>query len=281
MKVAVLGANGMLGSVVARFLLESGFDVHGFTRADFDATDVFQKELNIYLEGFSWVINCIGIIKPRINEECPEEAILVNSLFPYKLSKVPGVKVIQIATDCVYSGMDHELLDESHRHDPRDVYGMTKSLGEVVGGNFYNIRCSIIGPKKGNKSLMQWVLDQPEGAQINGYVNHLWNGITTLAFAKICLAIMQSDDYPLIDQHVIPLDHATKDDLLKMMADIYERPDLEITAIIAPQYCNRILGTVHESMNETLWAKAGYKGVPSIRELLIEMKQWQGANNGE
>ena len=57
-----------------------------------------------------------------------------------------GARVLQIATDCVYSGAQGAYV-ETDLHDALDVYGKTKSLGECQEPNVYHLRCSIIGPE--------------------------------------------------------------------------------------------------------------------------------------
>lgn len=272
MNVAVLG-DGMLGSAVSEYLRNQGeVRVTSFTRKDFDASVITQKQLNSSLSGFDWVINCIGIIKPRIKGDA-EEAIRVNALFPHLLKNVPGINVIQIATDCVFSGKELTPLDEQTPHDPTDIYGMTKSLGEPISGYFYNLRCSIIGTKPGNTSLLQWFLDLESNAIIDGYADHLWNGITTLAFAKICYVIMQEAEYSIIQQHIIPAGFISKCELLMLFAKAYHREDITIQVKKnEPSY--RILQTIWPDMNERLWQKAGYDNVPTIEELVYELKEW-------
>jgi dTDP-4-dehydrorhamnose reductase len=45
---------------------------------------------------------------------------------------------------------------------------------------------SIVGPDLGGgHGLLGWFLKQPHERQVNGFVNHLWNGITTLEWARI------------------------------------------------------------------------------------------------
>jgi dTDP-4-dehydrorhamnose reductase len=56
----------------------------------------------------------------------------VNSIFPIELTELAqelGFKVIQIATDCVFSG-DKGSYTESDTKDPIDNYGYSKVLGE-------------------------------------------------------------------------------------------------------------------------------------------------------
>ena len=54
-----------------------------------------------------------------------------------------GIRIIQIATDCVYDGVNGNY-SETDLHNPTDIYGKTKSLGEVPEPDFLNIRCSMI-----------------------------------------------------------------------------------------------------------------------------------------
>jgi dTDP-4-dehydrorhamnose reductase len=116
----------------------------------------------------NYVINCIGIIKPYINDsdtQQTETAFEINGAFPNRLqawATKRGAKVIQIATDCVFSGSKGKYL-ESNKHDALDVYGKSKSLGEAKGGSMMHLRVSIIGPEVDrNSSLLEWVRINPK-----------------------------------------------------------------------------------------------------------------------
>jgi dTDP-4-dehydrorhamnose reductase len=165
--------------------------------------NIEQQLLDIY-ETFKpeYIINCIGIINTYCKDNNPigiEKAVRVNSMFPYMLSEVtalflPNTKIIQIATDCVYDGEKGAYI-ESDKFTPKDVYGRTKSLGEVVNNNFLNIRTSIIGPEiKGFTSLLEWFLRTKENS-VNGFTHHKWNGVTTLQFAHLCSEIILKDNF--------------------------------------------------------------------------------------
>ncbi len=111
-RILVLGATGMLGSMVSKYLRTiSNFDVTATDRKKFDAELFLQDPVEFeWIKKFDYVVNCIGIIKPYCADNDPagvRSAIAVNALFPYRfISFVEGVdvKIIQIATDCVYSG---------------------------------------------------------------------------------------------------------------------------------------------------------------------------------
>ncbi len=265
-KVIVLGHTGMLGEMVYRILsADPELEVIGMGREQLNA--LLPDPLHIDSD---YVVNCIGIIKPYIKEDA-EEAIRVNSLFPHLIQ---AKHIIQIATDCVFSGNQeiYDAYNEDSPHDALDIYGKTKSLGEVRSENFTNIRCSIIGPQKGNTSLLQWFLDLPQGAKIKGFQGHQWNGVTTLAFANICKGIIKGTK-PMDSFHLVPENSFTKYQLLNVFKEVFDRPDIEIE-MQEEGYCNRRLETLYPEHNEEVWKQGGYSKIPSIQELLYQLKEY-------
>ena len=114
------------------------------------------------------IINCIGKFISDNSKEQIYSSIKVNSLFPIELSKyikLKKIKLYQIATDCVYDGKAGNY-DENSRHNAIDVYGKTKSLGEVKDNNFYNIRVSIIGKELNTKNSLVECLYQIKSKKI-------------------------------------------------------------------------------------------------------------------
>ena len=209
-KVAILGASGMLGNAVAKEF--SDFDgtviLTGRRELEFSPSENFElREFDVLGGSLStlftdfgqddFIINCIGIIKPYIKDTDRKQrkiAQIVNGLFPHQLAEFgedTGTRTIQIATDCVYSGRKGSYL-ESDDFDALDVYGKSKSLGEVPSDFMQHLRASIIGPEVGRStSLLEWVRSQPRDATINGYADHSWNGISTKHFGKIARGIIQ------------------------------------------------------------------------------------------
>lgn len=271
MKTAILGITGMLGGAMARKFKFAGIDFDGFSRPAFDAE---SPNLSL-LAGYDYVINCIGIIKPYIHDDNANEvlrAIRVNSEFPYALAKLDS-KVIQIATDCVWDGARGNYT-ETDSHNALDVYGKTKSLGEVRSDNFLNLRCSIIGPEQQNFcSLLEWFLHQPKNANLKGFQNHLWNGLTTDAFANICIGIIANNAWFNGTQHIVPADIMTKAQMLHTFADCFNRRDIHISDTDAPTPINRTLATNNAARNKDLWRFGGYSSIPTIRQMIQQIQR--------
>ena len=277
MKTAILGKTGMLGSEVEKVFLENNQNIVTTTRRELDAQVASIEDIKKIIDGCDYVINCIGIIKPYIHPENSFEvqrAILVNGLFPHKVAaaaKETGSKVIQIATDCVFDGIKGSYV-ENDLHNATDIYGKTKSLGEVQAENVLNLRCSIIGKEqKSYLSLLEWFLNQPKGANLKGFKNHLWNGVTTKAFAKLCLGIINNDAFFCGLQHVEPSDILSKAQMLHVFKEIFKRKDINIEDVDAPVAIDRTIATLNKAENEKLWKNAGYNTIPTIEEMIKEI----------
>lgn len=283
-KVLILGATGMLGHAVSKvFHSDNTLEVCETSRIQkpshlkFDAENDDLSEL-IKVVNPDWIVNCIGVIKPHINEQSPDSvlrAIKVNGILPHQIDLAFDRPVIQIATDCVYSGAQG-MYSENDLHDATDVYGKTKSLGEVASESMKHLRASIIGPELGRStSLLEWFRNQPKNAQIKGFTDHLWNGITTHHFGLLSLGIVRNDFTNFTKTHVIPRDIVTKAELLGIFASVYNRKDLDIQSVESPKSINRTLATSNPETNIEIWKLAGYENPPSIEEMVQEQRSFE------
>jgi dTDP-4-dehydrorhamnose reductase len=282
-KVLILGANGMLGHACNEILSQgTGLEVLRTSRANleghiqFDAT---KDEISDLISKTSpdWVINCIGIIKPHIKENQGESilnALKINSEFPFKLASATDATIIQIATDCVYSGARGKYREDD-LHDALDVYGKTKSLGEAPLKNIIHLRASIIGPEMGRStSLLEWFKNQPLNSEVNGFTDHLWNGVTTHHFAKIALGLITNNFKEISKAHVVPSGLISKSELLREFAEAYNRRDITINEVISSVKVDRTLETINPELNMKLWQMAGYQEIPSVPLMVREQAEF-------
>lgn len=167
-KILVLGASGMLGSMLWRKLPQYGFDVVGTVRGEstnrilggVDASDLSTISSAIREVRPDVVVNCVGIIRQRPDGQDPLACISLNALFPHQLAtltKAANARLIHVSTDCVFSGKATKPYTESDFADASDIYGRTKFLGEVQGPGCVTLRTSIIGhERRGGLSLLEW-----------------------------------------------------------------------------------------------------------------------------
>lgn len=241
MKILIFGSNGMLGTYLKTFLSKN-HAVVPITREDIDLSKSTEKEILEFLSknvsSDDLIINSSGVIKQR--DYIINDMINVNSVFPNILAnfkKNKNCKIIHITTDCVFSG-NKGYYTETDAHDCFDEYGRTKSLGE--NKDLTIIRTSIIGEEKHNKkSLLEWVVSN-KGKTIDGYDNHLWNGVTCLELAKLIDEIIKSNTYWNGVKHFFSPNTVSKFELISLINEIYSL-DLTINKKSTEKHCYRNL----------------------------------------
>ncbi|MBQ7958401.1 MAG: SDR family oxidoreductase [Oscillospiraceae bacterium] len=269
-KILILGSTGMLGNAVAKYFLSNeNYEVITTYRHEeykFEGNtiyfDALTSDFSVLPDDVDYVINCIGIIKPFMAKSI-ENAIMINSLFPHRLAKwceEKGIKLIHITTDCVFSGMKGKYT-ENDLHDALDEYGKSKSLGECVN-NAMVIRTSIIGEEiHNNASLIEWAKSQ-KGKTVNGFVNHLWNGVTTKQYAVICDKIISQGLYEKGLFHAYAADDVTKYEMMQYFNKKFDL-NLTINEFEASQPCDRTLRSDKELCKKL--------EIPTVSRMIEEM----------
>jgi dTDP-4-dehydrorhamnose reductase len=256
MKTLIFGSNGMLGAYLTSYL-KTKHTVIAITRKDIDLSLANKAEILMFLKENvkmgDLIINACGVIKQRSYNSI--DMINVNSLFPQILAEFKdyiNCNVIHITTDCVFSG-NKGLYNEIDKHDCLDDYGKSKSLGENL--NITNIRTSIIGEEKLNKkSLLEWVISNKNGT-IDGYENHLWNGVTCLELAKLIDKIINEKLFWNGVKHVHSPNTVSKYELVTMINKIYNL-GLTINKKNTETHCYRNLSSIFPNfINQDLYTQ--------------------------
>ena len=203
MKILIIGGNGMLGHNFFRCWRDS-HDVRVTLRNDFafyshhkvfsecktfHGIDILNFDnLSDIIGSFNpdCIVNCSGITKQLSNVNSLENILMVNSVFPHKLNDICknlGIRLIQLSTDCVFSGKkgNYTELDNS---DAEDIYGKSKFLGEINDANTLTLRKSSIGLELENKhGLVEWFLNQKNSIQ--GYKGAIYSGFSCTHLALL------------------------------------------------------------------------------------------------
>lgn len=280
MKIVILGGSGMLGHKLYQTLSED-FETYVTIRQGsdiweqmgifpkksvLDNIDAFRfreiKELFVRLEP-NVVINAIGIIKQLDEAKNKRMSIYVNSLFPHLLadlcSKI-GAKLIQVSTDCVFSGKKGAYI-ESDEMDANDLYGRSKILGEVTEYPHLTIRTSIIGHElTSSHSLVEWFLSKNHG-NVKGYVNATYTGLTTIELSRQIKRIITQ--YPeLYGCYHISSNRISKFELLGLIKKTYNL-DINIEAFM-DFVCDR-------SLDSTKYRQLCEYSPPPWQQMIEEM----------
>jgi dTDP-4-dehydrorhamnose reductase len=272
MKIILFGSNGMLGNYIQKYFYDN-LEVIPLTRKDYDLSHLNSSTLENMLvnekgfEASDIIINCAGVIPQSSKERMLNSKLYftVNSMFPVVLSQICdkiGSKMIHITTDCVFSGKDGNY-NENSIHDEVNDYGMSKSLGELCKATI--IRTSIIGEEINNKhSLLEWVKSN-KGKEINGFVNHFWNGVTCLQLAEIIHKIIRDNLYWKGVRHIFSPKSVSKYELINMINEVY---NLNIDVIpYETEKVDKTLTTIYDT-NDLF-------DIPDLKEQIIKINTKQ------
>ena len=228
-KILVLGASGMIGSSIFKYLSSiknlSVFGTYNSNKPYFKNISKFDFMIDdiAFLEDYNLIINCIGITKHNIRKSDIDFVYNLNIKLPLilnDLKKTKNINVIQISTDCVFSGMYGNYKENSNDYS-KDLYGQTKRIAELIMKDTLVIRTSTVGHEFFYKNgLLEWFLSNE--SRCKGYSNAFFNGLTTLELAKIIYKyFIKSSFYPKLLINV-GSNKISKYELLNKLNTIYD-----------------------------------------------------------
>lgn len=254
LRVFVLGHRGMLGHVVTRYLAEQGCGVHTTDeRYDGDLRSTFVQAVR--QAGCPTVVNCA-----RAGTEDPEDVLCVNTLLPLHVAAAldAGSTFVHASTDAVFESGPGErrAADPPGATDP---YGLSKRMAEACRALAPTVilRASVVGPELGTpRSLLGRAL--ASDGPYRGYVDHWWNGITSLEWARLAHAAALGSLPPGIHQPACQ-EPVTKYELVSTIARVYGRPTVVEPAESGQPVDRRLAPTIR---------------LGTIERQLLELRRW-------
>ena len=170
----------------------------------------------------SVIVNCAGVTLRSKEALDKNSAISINALLPHRLAEWcsrNGARLIHFSTVCVYDGKKGGYTEED-LPDARDLYGMTKTLGDVNAPFALTLRSSFIGREIfAGTELLEWFLAQ-KGKTIKGFRRALFTGLTTNRLAALVGDLIERQ--PLLNGlYHVSSETVSKYDLLLMMKEAY------------------------------------------------------------
>ena len=217
-KILLLGPNGMLGHMVKKYL-EQYYKIetinHRWPSEDFK-TAIKDSDAD-------YLINCIGAIPQRTKD------FIINWELPIWLDQNFKGRIIHPATDCE---MDN------------DEYGISKAKAAdwimESGQRTKMIKASIIGPElNSHASMLYWFLSNADGSEVNGYSNHMWNGITTYYWAKFSKTLIK-DWNSFSKRTILASNCLSKYDMCQTFNKVYGR-NIIVNPFETPKSVNKCL----------------------------------------
>lgn len=241
MKILVLGASGLLGRAMMRVLPESrDLEVHGTVRTEetreqcrgatrgaleilSDVMDERALQTLFQQRRPDAVINCVAPSRESLGAADPVEVIPVCAVLPHRLARQcesVGARLLHISTDGVFSGRRGGYTEDDEP-DARDLYGMSKFLGEVRQGNAVTIRTSMIGHELRNgRGLLEWFLGQDRTCKC--FSRAVFSGFPAVVLAAIVRDVIIPHS-ELSGVYHVAAEPISKCDLLRLVAEVYGR----------------------------------------------------------
>lgn len=135
MRIAVLGARGLLGAAIVHDLSSSlpRHDVIALTREQVDVTDDRALARAIELARPDAIVNCTAYNQVDAAEDHPVEALTHNAFAVRAMadaSERAGAALVHFGSDFVFDGAATAPYTEDARPNPVSTYGASKMLGE-------------------------------------------------------------------------------------------------------------------------------------------------------
>src|SRR5271170_1459309 len=210
MKIAIIGANGQLGSDVVKAFALAGDEVFSLTHADIDLASMDSVTARMQEIQPEVVVNTAAMHHVENCEKDPALAFAVNGIGARNLAiaaKDSKAIVIHVSTDYVFDGAKQSPYDEGDAPNPLNVYGNTKLAGEhfvrTTTDKHFVVRTSAIYGKspcraKGGVNFVELMLKLArERGKVRVVDSEFVTPTRTTEIARQMVSLSRSDSYGL------------------------------------------------------------------------------------
>ena len=208
MKVAVLGANGQLGTDLMD-VLSGEHDALGLNHSDIEITDIDSVKNVLSSAKPDIVLNTAAYHMVPDAEKFPDKAYRINGTGVLNLSKVCqdiGIRLVHYSTDYVFDGKKQKPYTEDDCPNPLNVYANTKLAGEFFALNYsdksYVVRVSGIYGKvpsraKGGNFITTMIKLAKEKPEVRVVNDEILTPTPTYHIAKNTAELITTDAFGL------------------------------------------------------------------------------------
>jgi dTDP-4-dehydrorhamnose reductase len=241
MKIAVVGANGQLGTDVGAAFSRRGDQVTPLTHAEIELANLDSVASCLRSLQPDVVVNTAAMHHVEKCEEQPDRAYAVNAIGSRNLAMITrelGAKLVHISTDYVFDGAKAKPYVEQDAPLPLNVYGNTKLAGEhyvrTVNPKHFVLRVSAIYGKspcraKGGLNFIELMLKLArERGKVRVVDSEFVSPTATADIAEQVVKVSDSDAYGLY--------HSTSEgscSWYKFAREIFDATDTKVVLEIA------------------------------------------------
>jgi dTDP-4-dehydrorhamnose reductase len=210
MRVAVVGADGQLGSDIVAVFSNRGDEVVSLSHADIELADLGSVRSCLDRSDVEFVVNTAAMHHVEKCEQEPDKAFAVNAIGARNLALVTremGAALVHISTDYVFDGSKGEPYVEEDAPLPLNVYGASKLAGEcfvrTLNPKHFVLRTSALYGKhpcraKGGRNFVELMLKLGrERGSVRVVDNEHVSPTSTIGLARQILALSNCTEYGL------------------------------------------------------------------------------------
>jgi len=279
MKVLVLGSDGLLGSrLLAELKPNRNLEAVGTSRhnsSDYFFEFTVRNLINLVRTVKpDYIINCIAVTSSNSGWL---KSIRVNSLLPITLallSKFFSFQVIHFSTNAVFSGQG-KINSESSLIFPKSKYAFTKAMGDISFFGSLIIRTSFVGDHSSSTNSMDLVSRlkrEKSGSIYKIEEDYYWNGVTVDVILALIRAFMVEGRRLNGVFHFFSVESLLRHQVVEMILEKVNKSNVKVSCVSPVFFKNFALSTEKKESHLWLWNLAGFKKVPTFRELLMDMK---------
>lgn len=245
MNIAIIGANGQLGSDLLK-IISSKHQVTGLSHKDIEITDMDSVLSALADKNYQVVINTAAFHNVPECEKQPEAALKGNVLGPRYLAECCneiGARLIHFSTDYVFDGEKKNPYLEKDQTNPLNFYALTKLAGEnavkSTAKQWQIVRVSGIYGKvpsraKGGKNFVKTMIElSDKHDNLTVVSDEITCPSSTIDIARQTLEIMKIDENAII--HAAQQGHCSWFDFAVEIFRILGK-DIKITPVSASEF---------------------------------------------
>lgn len=202
MRYLITGVNGQLGHDLVEELVERGeIEIFAPTREQLDINNREQVMLYMAKVQPEVIIHCAAYTKVDKAEEEKEYCYRTNVLGTKNLvdaSLALNSKFIYLSTDYVFDGTKKGLYLETDLTNPKNVYGMSKYLGEKIvetNPHHFITRVSWVFGKNGSNFVRTMLRLSENHPDLNVVDDQIGSPTYTKDLSKLLIDMSQSEKY--------------------------------------------------------------------------------------
>lgn len=208
MKLAIIGANGQLGTDLME-VLSAEHTLIGLNHADIEITNIDSVRDVLLSTKPDTVLNTAAYHIVPEAEKFPDKAFKINGTGVLNLARVCqdlSIRLVHYSTDYVFDGKKQQPYTEDDMPNPLNAYATTKLAGEYFARNYcdrsYVIRVSGIYGKvpcraKGGNFITTMIKLAKEKPEVKVVNDEILTPTPTYHIAKNTAALIKTDAFDL------------------------------------------------------------------------------------